>query len=67
MGSGKMGKCYNGKIHLDTEVKNALKQETSFKKQHSNIPSFHYSMWVAHKQNATYKLIISNDYTISET
>jgi hypothetical protein len=38
MGSGKMGKCYNGEIHLDTEVKNALKQETSFKKQHSNIP-----------------------------
>ncbi len=41
MGSGKIGKCYNGEIYLDTEVKNDLKQETSFKKQHSNIPSFH--------------------------
>ena len=50
LGSGKIGKCYNGEIHLDTEVKNALKIETSLK---NNIPIFHHSMCVAKKNNAS--------------
>jgi len=33
-----------GKTHIDMEVQDVYKLETSFENQHSNIPSFHYSM-----------------------
>jgi len=38
MGSGKIGECRNGEIHLDIEVKKTHEKETYFKNQHSNIP-----------------------------
>jgi len=47
MGSGKMVECCNGEIHLDMEIENAYKFGNFLKKQHSNIPSFHYSMFGA--------------------
>ena len=52
------------KYILTQKLKMLLNKKLPLK---NNIPIFHHSMWVAHKQNATYKLIISNDYTISET
>jgi hypothetical protein len=33
MGSGKMGKCYSGEIHLDTKVGTLLDKRLPFKKQ----------------------------------
>jgi len=44
LGYGKMVKCYCGKIHLEIETKMLINFEYSFSKQHSIIPSFHYSM-----------------------
>jgi len=43
MGSGKMGKCYNGEIHLDTGIKKLLNKRVPLKTtfQYSIIPFFH--------------------------
>jgi len=47
MGFGKMVDCYYGGIHLDIETKMLINYVYFFSKQHSNIPSFHYSMFRA--------------------
>jgi hypothetical protein len=41
MGSGKMGKCCNGEIHIDTEVRMLLNKKLPLK---NNIPIFHHSI-----------------------
>jgi len=48
MGTGKMGECCNGKIHLDEKVKNAISNKLPLK---TNIPIFHHSIipYVWHK------------------
>jgi hypothetical protein len=33
-----------GKTHIDKEVQDVYKLKPSFENQHSNIPSFHYSI-----------------------
>jgi len=57
MGYGKMVECYYGEIHLDIETEMLINYEYSFSNQHSNLPSFHYSIYEAKFQTLinTYK------------
>jgi len=46
----KIGIMGFGEIHLHIGTKKSINLEYSFLKQHSNIPSFHYSMYEAKSQ-----------------